>query len=408
MKRLILLALGAFAIGTEGYAIVGLLPDVAADVGVSVAVAGQLITAFSLAFAFGSPLLAVATGGWERKRLLISSIALFGLFNLIAAFAPNYATLFLARLGLALSAGAFMPAASAYAVAVTSPERRGRALSVIFSGLTVAMLMGAPLGVLVGNRFGWRSIFFGLAAVSFATMFGLTVSLAPVPNIGTTTLRERIRIARRPDVLGALLVTVLFMTGAYTIYTYIAPFLKQAIGLTGNTIAFVLFLFGIGATIGNLASGSLSDRLGPHRILFTAVLGLAVLFSIISFSTTDLPSGSARAIIVAAIGLWGLVGFSFPSAQQTRLTAMAPRLAPIVLSLNASATYFGISLGALLGSVVVTHHALLDLGWVAAGCEGLAFITLLLTHRTRRSPDCDETEPSVIEIDSLATVTTEL
>ena len=407
MKSLILLALGAFAIGTEGYAIAGLLPEVATDVGVSVAVAGQLITAFSLSFAFGSPLLAVATGGWERKRLLISSIVLFGLFNLVAAFAHTYATLFAARVGLALSAGAFMPAASAYAVAVSSAKRRGRALSIIYSGLTISMLVGVPIGVLVGNRFGWRSIFLGTAGLSFATMIGLVVSLAPLASTGTATLAERLKVARRPDVLSALSVTVIFMTGVFSVYTYIAPFLQQTAGLTGNAVALVLFLFGIGATAGNLLSGSLSDRLGPRRILTTALLCLTGLFITISLAASFLPPDQAKYFIVTAIGLWGAVGFSFPSAQQIRLTTLAPKHAPVVLSLNASAAYLGVSLGSVLGSVVVAHFSVAKLSWMAVICEFVAFCALTASYRKHKAAVAHDPAPAPETFAKLSTASIE-
>lgn len=383
MKKLLLLALGAFAIGTEGYAIAGLLPKVAADLRVSVPVAGQLITAFSLAFALGSPLLAVVTGHLERKRLLMGSMLVFGLFNVVAALSQTYAVLFTARVGLALSAAAFMPAASAYAVAVSPVARRGRALSIIYAGLTVATLVGVPLGVLVGQRFGWRSIFLLAGGLSLATLAGLAAFLAPSRSAGSATLAERIAVARRPDVLGALVVTVVFMTGAFTIYTYIAPFLAQTAGLAGSSVAGVLFVFGAGATVGNLAAGALADRIGAQRVVTAVLLGLAVLFSVLSLAAETLAPGLARWVIVPAVGLWGLVGFSFPSVQQMRLVAMDQRLAPITLSLNASAGYLGVSLGALLGSVVVAHHAVSGLGWAGAGCELIAVSILAYTLRAR-------------------------
>jgi len=390
MKKLFLLALGAFAIGTEGYALAGLLPKVAADVGVTVPVAGQLITAFALAFALGSPVLAVLTGQFERKRVLLGSILVFALFNVVAALAHSYATLFVARIGLALSAAAFMPAASAYAVAVSPLEHRGRALSIIYAGLTVATLVGVPLGVLVGEHFGWRSIFLLAAGLALATFLGVAAVLAPSHSTGSATLRERIAVARRSDVLGALLVMMGFMTGVYAIYTYIAPFMQQSTGLTGSAIAVVLFVFGVGATVGNLAAGSLADRIGADRVTSTVLLGLAVLFSVISVAAETLAPGAARWVILPAIGLWGLVGFSFPAAQQMRLVAMDPKLAPITLSLNASAGYIGVSIGAVLGSFVVAHHALTGLGWVAAACELTAFA--LLAYTLRRQSVSSETD----------------
>jgi predicted MFS family arabinose efflux permease len=358
---------------------------VAADLGVTVPVAGQLITAFSLSFALGSPLLAVATGHLERKRLLLGSILVFGLFNVVAALAHTYATLLMARIGLALSAAAFMPAASAYAVAVSPVAQRGRALSIIYAGLTVATLVGVPLGVLIGQRFGWRSIFLLAGGLSVATFIGLAALLVPSQSSGSATLSERMAVARRPEVLGALMVTIVFMTGIFSIYTYIAPFLKQTTGLTGSAVAVVLFIFGAGATIGNLAAGSLADRIGATRVVTAVLLGLAVIFSAISLAAETLAPQAAPWAILPAIGLWGLVGFAFPAAQQMRLVAMDPKLTPITLSLNASAGYLGVSLGALLGSVVVAHHAISGLGWVAAAGELTAFFALLYTLRGRNA-----------------------
>jgi len=385
MKKLLLLALGAFAIGTEGYAIAGLLPKVASDLGVTVPVAGQLITAFALAFAVGSPLLAVGTGHYERKRLLMGSILVFGLFNVMAAVSHSYGTLLAARIGLALSAAAFMPAASAYAVAVSPVARRGRALSIIYAGLTVATLVGVPLGVLVGQRFGWRSIFLLAGVLALLTLAGLAVFLEPSKSSGSVSLADRIAVARRPDVLGALMVTVIFMAGVFTIYTYIAPLLEQTAGLAGSPVAVVLLLFGAGATVGNLAAGAIADRIGAMRVLNLVLIGLAVIFSLLSLAAATLPPESARWVIVPAMGLWGLVGFSFPSTQQLRLVAMDPRLAPITLSLNASAGYLGVSLGSALGSVVVARHAVGGLGWVGAACELTALAVLAFTVRARRA-----------------------
>jgi predicted MFS family arabinose efflux permease len=381
--RLWNLALGAFAIGTEGYALAGLLPTVAADVGVTVPVAGQLITAFSLAFAVGSPLLAVLTGHFERKRLLMGSMLVFALFNVVAALAHTYAMLFVARVGLALAAAAFMPAASAYAVAVSPAARRGRALSIIYAGLTIATLVGVPIGVFVGERLGWRSIFLLAGGLSLLTFVGLAAFLSPSRSTGSATLAERIAVGRRPDVFGALLVTIIFMTGVFTIYTYIASFLQQAAGLAGTAVATILFVFGIGATIGNLTAGSLADRIGAPRVLTVVLLGLSTLFAMLSLTAEIFPPATARWIIVSIIGLWGLVGFSFPSVQQVRLVAMEPRLSSITLSLNASAGYLGVSLGAMLGSGVVAHHAVHALGWVGAAFELTAFSLLVYTLRSR-------------------------
>jgi predicted MFS family arabinose efflux permease len=380
------LAVGAFAIGTESYVIAGLLPDLAKDLGVSLSMAGQLITVFALAYAIGSPLLAVATGRMERRQVLLGSLAVFAVFNVVAAFAHSYAVLMMARLGMAAAAATFMPAASAYAVAITPVAHRGKALAIIYTGLTVATVIGVPTGVLIGEHFGWRYSFVivaGLAVIAFA---GMAVSLAKVRSDTLATLADRVEIARRPEVLGALVVTVLTLTGAFSIYSYLAPFLQQTSQITGTALAVVLFLFGAGSAVGNLLSGSASDRLGPTRIVNLVLGALIALFVVLSLAGTMLPPATARWIIIPTIAVWGFVGWSFPAAQQARLVAIDPRLASITLSLNASAIYFGVSLGALVGSFVVKHAPIATVGWFGAACEITALILMRTwIPRTRRS-----------------------
>ncbi|HVU24323.1 MAG TPA: MFS transporter [Opitutus sp.] len=377
------LAVGAFAIGTESYVVAGVLPTIASDLGVSVPVAGQLITAFAITYALGSPLIAVTTAGVERRRLLLASIGTFGAFNLLAAFSHTYAVLLTARIGMGLSAGTFMPAASAYAVTAIKAEQRGRALAMIYGGLTVALLVGAPIGVLLAGQFGWRSIFIGVATLVFAVLFILALTLKAVRHGGVASLAERVAIARRSDVLATLVVTVLTITGVYTIYSYLAPFLQETTHLTGNAVALVLFLFGIGGTVGNFVSGSVVDRVGPLRVVTGALLGLVGLYATLSFVGVLVAPAAARWIIVPLMALWGLIGWSFPSAQQAHIVTLAPKLASITLSLNASAIYLGASFGAVLGSLVVAHGSVHELGWVGAACEAVAFGLVRFSRRRR-------------------------
>lgn len=390
LSKLLCLALGAFAIGTEGYVVAGILPELATNLNVSLAAAGRLITIFALAYAVGSPILAVTTGAMERRRLLLASIAAFAVFNLVAALAPNYAILALARVGLAISAGTFMPAASAYAVATFPAERRGRALSIIYGGFTVAMVLGAPLGVMIGDHIGWRFIFVGVAVAAIVAWSGLAFTLSRLRPSATVTLAERIAIARRPDILGALLVTVLALAGVYTLYSFFAPLLDLTAGMKGDALALVLFIFGIGSTAGNLYGGVATDRFGPRRVIAAVLIALAGLFAVLSAVGLLLSPEVARWIIIPVVAAWGFVGFSFPSAQQTHLVTLAPRFAPITLSLNASAIYLGVSVGSLLGSIVVAHRSSLALGWCAAACEVVALIAFRLAPRRRRSEAPDE------------------
>src|SRR3954454_3630625 len=209
LSCLIWLTLGAFAIGTEGFMIAGLLPALARDLNVGLPAAGHLVTAFSLAYAIGAPVMAVLTAGLERRRLLPVAMGGFALANLLAALAPGYAGLLAARLLLALSAATFMPAASGYAAALGGPERRGRALSMVTNGLTLAIIAGVPLGVLVGQGFGWRATFLGVAGLAALSLLGILARLPRQPPGTTASMGELLALARRSDMLAVLATSVL-------------------------------------------------------------------------------------------------------------------------------------------------------------------------------------------------------
>jgi predicted MFS family arabinose efflux permease len=241
LTSLIWLTLGAFAIGTEGFMIAGLLPALARDLNVGLAAAGHLVTAFSLGYAVGAPVMAVLTAGLERRRLLAVAMGSFALANLLAALAPGYAGLLGARMLLALSAASFMPAASGYAAALGGPERRGRALSAITTGLTLAIIAGVPLGVLVGQTFGWRATFFGVAGLAALSLPGILTQLPRQPPGVTGGLGERLALAKRRDILAVLVTSVLTVAGTFTVYTYLGVFIAGIAGIGPPALAPVLW-----------------------------------------------------------------------------------------------------------------------------------------------------------------------
>ncbi|WP_229191079.1 MFS transporter [Bradyrhizobium brasilense] len=267
LASLIWLTLGAFAIGTEGFMIAGLLPALARDLNIGLPAAGHLVTAFSLAYAIGAPVMAVLTTGLERHRLLVVAMGGFALGNLLAALAPGYAGLLAARLLLALSAASFMPAASGYAAALGGPERRGRALSTITTGLTLAIIAGVPLGVLVGQGFGWRATFFGVAGLAVFSLLGILIRL-PRQRPGVTAgLAERLALAKRRDILGVLVTSVLTVAGTFTVYTYLSVFIAGIGGLGPQALAPVLLGFGLASAVGTQLSGSAADRWGARSVV---------------------------------------------------------------------------------------------------------------------------------------------
>jgi predicted MFS family arabinose efflux permease len=389
MARLYWLALGTFATGTEGFMIAPLLPDLARDFSVSLVSAGQLVTVFSLTYALSSPILTALTGDIDRRRLLIASMLLFAAGNFVASAAHSYTALMGARLLLAIAAGLYVPNANALASALVEPSRRGTALSIVTGGISVAVALGVPLGALVGDRFGWRLNFAVVGALALIATAGLLTGLPRdiADRLPVARLRERLDLARQPAVLIALLVTMLWATGAFAVYTYLASFLSRAAGLTGASISSVLFAWGVSAVIGLRLGGRLTDRFGHLPVILTSLSLLALAFLSLSTSAVLLPPSAAGAPIVLAITLWGISAWAFFPAQQARLISMAGvNVAPVALSLNASFQFLGFSTGAALGSLTMANASPLALGWVGASCVLGALALVLATSRHVRSP----------------------
>jgi MFS transporter, DHA1 family, inner membrane transport protein len=380
LNSLLWLTLGAFAIGTEGFMIAGLLPALARDLNVGQPAAGQLVTAFSLAYAIGAPVMAVLTAHLERRRLLVVAMAGFGIANLLAAVAPGYAGLLVARLLLALSAASFMPAASGYAAALGGLERRGRALSMVTNGLTLAIIAGVPLGVLVGQGFGWRATFVGVAVLALLSLLGIIMRLPSQPPGITASLSERLALTRRSDMLAVLATTVLTVASTFTVYTYLGVFLADVAGVRPQGLALVLLGFGLASAVGARLGGTMADRWGARH---TVIVGCSLTFLAYLILSLGTSLGSARAMLalLPAIMLWGLASWGLITAQQVRLVALAPNLAAVSLSLNSSAIYLGSATGAAVGALVIANAGVGRLGWVAAGFSVAALLAVSISGR---------------------------
>lgn len=373
---LIWLTLGAFAIGTEGFMIAGLLPALARDLNIGLPAAGHLVTAFSLAYAIGAPVMAVLTAGLERRRLLAVAMGGFALGNLLAALAPSYAGLMAARLLLALSAATFMPAASGYAAMLGGKARRGRALSTVTTGLTLAIVAGVPLGVLVGQGFGWRATFIGVAALATFSLLGIFARVPRQPPGVTAGLGERLALAKRRDILGVLVTTVLTVAGTFTVYTYLGAFMAGVAGLGPQALAPVLLGFGLASAAGSQLGGGAADRWGARGTVIIG--GGLVLLAYLGLSlSAALGPAWTVPILLVAILLWGLASWGLITAQQARLVALAPNLAPVSLSMNSSAIYLGSAMGAAAGALVLANGGTERLSWVAAGFGVAALLSVL-------------------------------
>ncbi|MEK9279839.1 MFS transporter [Bradyrhizobium sp. ISRA442] len=371
------LAMAAFAIGTEGFVIAGLLPGIAADLQISVSAAGQLVTAYALTYAVGSPILAVTLNNVDRRTVLALALSTFIAGNLVAMMTSGYMLLLASRMLMALGAGLCMPTALGVSVAVASPERRGRAVALVTSGITVATVVGVPLGNFVGSLFGWRATFAMVALLGTVALAGLLFGLPRGLPRNTASLAERLAVARHGNVLIALLITILWALGGFTVFTYFAVPLKS-LGFDASRISLALLVFGGAAAIGNMLGGVLADRLGT---LATAALGLAGMATalILHSLVLKLMPGQPHYAVLGAILLWGISGWAFYPAQLASIIRIEPQASMIALSLNASAMYLGFAIGGALGGAVLTTLSPTDLGWVG----GSSVTASLLVHLAR-------------------------
>ncbi|MEV4314474.1 MFS transporter [Actinocrispum sp. NPDC049592] len=385
--RTYLLALGAFAVGTSGYIVSGVLPQVSSQLHVSTATAGQLTTAFAIAYAIASPLLAGATGRWERRRLLVAALLVSTVGNALAAIAPNYELLLVSRVVSALGAAVFTPAATVVATVLNPPERRGRAVAMVFGGLTFALILGVPAGNLLGGRIGYEGVFGLVALVSLLAAISVFIGVPRVSAPPAVTLRERFAAAADRRVQMVLGMTVLGCLAAFSVFTYISPLLSRTADVHGTTISLLLLCYGVGGAVGNSVSGRITDRYGSRG-------PLTVVFIVFTAILATLPLTATTAVSAAVVMfVWGLFTWSVNPPIQNWLIELSPTNSGLLLSLNASAIYLGAGLSGVFGGLVISTVGVLALAPVAAIIAAGAVVLLLLASR---SPKPQEEELALV------------
>ncbi|HEX7803516.1 MAG TPA: MFS transporter [Pseudoxanthomonas sp.] len=366
------LTAGAFGIGTTEFVIMGLLMQVASDLHVSIAAAGLLISGYALGVFVGAPLLTAATSRMPRKAVLVALMVIFTLGNLACALAPNYTVLMIARVVTSLAHGTFFGVGAVVATGLVAEDRKASAISIMFTGLTVATLLGVPAGAWLGLHYGWRSTFWAVTAIG---VIATVVIAALVPkdrgDAAPMAFREEIKAVARPQVLLGLLMTVLGFGGMFTVYTYIQPLLTEIAGFAESAVSPILLVFGVGMIVGNLLGGKFADR----RLL-PALLGtLIALTAVMGLMTFVLHSQWA---MVAFVGLLGAAAFATVSPLQLWVLQKATGAQSLASSLNIGAFNLGNAFGAWLGGVVIVHGpGLTALPWVAALVPFSAFLVAL-------------------------------
>jgi MFS transporter, DHA1 family, inner membrane transport protein len=371
-RQLWLLALANFVIGMGAFVVVGVLSPVAQAFGISRPEAGALMSVYAATYALASPLLVAATGRVDRRRLLAVGLAAFGIGALAAALSTGFVWLLAARALMALGGGLVTPVAASVGVVLAGAGGQGRALAIVFGGLTLAQVLGVPAGAWLGYAFGWPAAFavvaalsaLGLAAVLQALPAGIAVPVASLASLGA--------VLRSARLMAAIAFTALFIGALYVCYTFLAPLLETLYGLSRDGVTGMLVLFGLGAVIGNAMGGRLTDRIGPRRTLLLLCLAQSLLMPALTLPTWPLVT------VGALVMVWSVFGWSFMVPQQARLAALDPARLPVLFALNASAIYIGATLGASVGGAVLKTlglHALGPFGAALAllGLASLAF-----------------------------------
>jgi predicted MFS family arabinose efflux permease len=382
----VFLALGTFAIGTEGFMIAPLLSTMAADFGLSVPHVALLVVVFTLTMAITSPIATTLTASWSRRGTLLCAMTVFTAGNLLAAWSPGFGVLMAARVMMAVASGLYVPNANALAGAIVSPARRGRALAVVSGGMTLAIALGLPLGGLVGHAFGWRMTFLAVGAMSLTAIVGILAGVARDAGAGipVATLSQRLAVVRQPAVLQLLSVSLFWSIGAYAAYPYIAPYLTQVLGFQSAGINATVSLWGLAAAFGVTTGGALNDRYGSSRVARLSLLVLGLAFLALSMAAAALSPHLAMVPVLLAVVVWGFTVWSFFPAQMARLMAAgSASQASLALALNTSTMYLGFSIGSALGAVILGRHAIWGIGLLAGACQ---FVALFLDHNRKTSP----------------------
>ena len=367
-RRLFVLALGMFAMGTDNFVVAGILPNVADSLQTTVGVAGQMVTIYALSFALLAPVVAALAGSWPRKTLLVLALAVFVVGNAIGAMAGTLNVLLLTRALAGLGAAMFSPTALGAAASLVEPERRGRALSTVTAGLAGATALGAPIGTYIGGFGGWRGTLWFVAALGSVATVGVWTMLRAVPQPPRVTLRERIAPIHDARVALTLVTTLLAYGGFLMVYTYAGLTFERVTNGDGKVLAGMLLLWGIAATAGNLLSGRLVDHFGSRRIINAALIAACMNFAILPWTSANM------ATALASLAVWGFCGWGLLVPQQHRLVMIAPHTAPLLLALNNTATYTGLACSALIGGIALHFINAHDLGFLGAVFIGFALL----------------------------------
>jgi len=373
---LLALALSAFAIGTTEFVIVGLLPTMAQDLSISIPSAGLLVSLYALGVAIGAPVLTAFTSKWNRKNVLLSVMGLFVIGNLVAWQAPSFEALIIARILTGLAHGVFFSIGSTIATSLVPKEKGASAIAIMFTGLTVALVTGVPLGTYIGQVFGWEATFLTVSILGLLAMIGSAI-LVPsnLKQAKPTNLAAQVKVLTHPRLLLVYAITAIGYGGTFIAFTYLAPILNEVTGFESSSVGLILLVYGISVAVGNIWGGKMADNLGPIKALTIIFSGLAGILLVLNFTAYN-PVAAVITILV-----WGAFAFGNVPGLQVYIVKLAEKYTPdavdVASGLNIAAFNVGIAIGAWGGGIIVEEHGLMNTPWVGAV---VVLIALILTR----------------------------
>ncbi|MBU2869829.1 MFS transporter [Colwellia sp. E2M01] len=373
---LIALALSAFAIGTTEFVIVGLLPTMAQDLNVTIPSAGLLVSLYALGVAIGAPVLTALTSRWNRKHVLLFVMGLFVIGNLVAWQAPSFEALIVARIITGLAHGVFFSIGSTIATGLVPKEKGASAIAIMFTGLTVALVTGVPLGTYIGQIFGWEATFLTVSILGLLAMIGSGI-LVPsnLKQAKPTKISVQLKVLTHPRLLLVYAITAIGYGGTFIAFTYLAPILNEVSGFDSSSVALILLVYGVSVAVGNIWGGKMADNLGPIKALTIIFAGLSGILLMLSFTAYN-PIAAVLTILV-----WGAFAFGNVPGLQVYVVKLAEKHTPdavdVASGLNIAAFNVGIAIGAWGGGNIVAEHGLMNTPWVAAI---VVLVALILTR----------------------------
>jgi MFS transporter, DHA1 family, purine base/nucleoside efflux pump len=374
-KRVYFLMIITFVIGMVELIIGGIVDLIAEDLEVSLAQAGFLISIFSIIFAIAGPVLLIWTGKYERKKLTLVSLLIFLAGNIITVFSPTYPLVLFGRIVTATSGALLIILCLTMAPNMVEPKYRGRAIGTVSMGVSASLVLGVPIGLMLGNSFGWRAPFVFITILTILSTIGVYFLMNKVEPLPSPSIRAMLSTLKRQKVFLAHATTFLYMTGHTALYAYLKPYLSDATGLEGNWVSVIYFLFGIAAVSGGGIGGTLADRFGSNRTIIISIIVFSALFFGLPLMTSILP------IFLVGIVIWGVLSWAISPAMQTYLIETSPSTGGIQQSLSNSSLHLGIAFGAFVGGLVIEYLSIEQTPLVGGIFIATSLVTAILSTK---------------------------